>query len=126
MSKREFIIIIVDTPDQALLLNGILPTRSADNRELCIEAFSVGQSLCGLHYNGKRPSVVIRAHKPLEGVKLLVWEKQCLLTVGNKDTVWIGGEKKKMITVKISADESELLNTRDEWLDVTGLRGVFE
>ncbi|MEH6941661.1 hypothetical protein [Bacillus sp. JJ722] len=96
MIRTEYVVIIVDTSEQADAINYAIPRYSDDHMIDCkTEAFPVGTAFCGLRHKHKRPTIVIRAHKPLTTERELYWERECLRNIGYPDerTKWIGGER---------------------------------
>jgi len=71
-----FELIIVDFASQADEINRNAPK---DIPNYHVEAFVVGQGICGLHYRGHRPNVLTRRHRELTTEREFEWERQCLI-----------------------------------------------
>lgn len=71
-----FELIVVDTPEQAKLLNGIVPANTPQRR---IYAVFVGQDFLGLHSRGYRPNKLTRWHSELTTEMQKQWESEVLL-----------------------------------------------
>ncbi|AKD29003.1 hypothetical protein AW02_008510 [Bacillus velezensis NJN-6] len=80
----EFVVMIVDTPEQARFLENIF--RDVDNKRIYFRALAVGQAAVGWQHKGTRPTKVIVAYRELTTDREKRWEREVVRNIGYKDT----------------------------------------
>jgi hypothetical protein len=78
-----YVLIVVQTREQADELNAKLPLPSADMK---MQAIFYGESICGLHYRGQRPNVIF-ANYTDDGGR---WKHEVLMSSFARGAVLIG------------------------------------
>ena len=87
-TKSAYVVILVSTPKEADAINASLPYKS-ELTNVKVEAFSVGQSMCGIRFGGTRPTIVIKNYGELTSESDLKWERGCVLPLVTPNTVLI-------------------------------------
>lgn len=87
-SKLSYIVVLVESPRDAKVINQSFP-HDSELTDTKIQAFSVGQGMCGIRFRNTRPTVIIRAYGELTAEKDIEWERQCVLNTVTPDTILI-------------------------------------
>lgn len=80
----EFVVMVVDTPEQARILENIF--KGLDNDRLHFRALAVGQAAVGWQHKGTRPTKVILAYDEPKTAHEREWEREVVAKLGYKDT----------------------------------------
>ncbi|MED4828149.1 hypothetical protein [Bacillus atrophaeus] len=89
----EFVVMVVDTPKQARLLDNIF--RDVDNKRMYFRALAVGQAAVGWQHKGTRPTKVILAYDEPKIDRERQWEREVVANLGYKsehptrETLWV-------------------------------------
>ncbi|MBZ5213396.1 hypothetical protein HU186_03365 [Bacillus paralicheniformis] len=79
----EYVVIVVDTPGQAQMLEGALRSLNSDRTRF--QALHVGQSAVGWQFKGTRPTTVILAYSELTTDQEKKWEREVIGNLGYGD-----------------------------------------
>ncbi|WP_224145999.1 hypothetical protein [Bacillus paralicheniformis] len=82
-SEIEYVVIVVDTPGQAQMLEGALRSLNSDRTRF--QALHVGQSAVGWQFKGTRPTTVILAYSELTTDQEKKWEREVIGNLGYGD-----------------------------------------
>ncbi|MFC7799242.1 hypothetical protein ACFTRE_14375 [Bacillus subtilis] len=89
----EFVVMVVDTPEQARILESIF--KDLDNDRMHFRALAVGQAAVGWQFRGTRPTKVILAYDEPNNERERKWEREVVAKLGYKcehptrETLWI-------------------------------------
>ncbi|MCR1994540.1 hypothetical protein NSA31_22640 [Bacillus subtilis] len=92
-NEVEFVVMVVDTPEQALILENIF--KDLDNDRMHFRALAVGQAAVGWQFKGTRPTKVILAYDEPITERERKWEREVVEKLGYKgehptrETLWI-------------------------------------
>ncbi|MEK5503427.1 hypothetical protein [Bacillus sp. FSL M8-0168] len=79
----EFVVMIVDTPDQARIIESVF--KDLDNDRMHFRALAVGQAAVGWQFKGVRPTTVILAYSELKTDQKKKWEREVVGNLGYAD-----------------------------------------
>lgn len=89
----EFVVMVVDTSEQAWILESIF--KDLDNDRMYFRALAVGQAAVGWQFKGTRPTKVILAYAEPITERERKWEREVVEKLGYKgehptrETLWI-------------------------------------
>ena len=92
-SEIEYVVIVVDTPGQAQMLEGALRSLNSDRTRF--QALHVGQAAVGWQFKGTRPTTVILAYSELKTDQEKKWEREVVNNLGyrndhpTRQTKWV-------------------------------------
>ncbi|MGN9867324.1 hypothetical protein [Bacillus swezeyi] len=92
-SEIEYVVIVVDTPAQAQMLESAL--RSLNNDRTRFQTLHVGQAAVGWQFKGTRPTTIILAYSELKTDQEKKWEQEVIGNLGyaddhpTRETNWI-------------------------------------
>ncbi|WP_332606860.1 hypothetical protein [Bacillus spizizenii] len=79
----EFVVMVVDTPRQARILENIF--KDLDNDRMYFRALAVGQAAVGWQHKGTRPTTIITTYSELKTEREKAWEREIVRNLGYKD-----------------------------------------
>lgn len=82
-SDIEYVVIVVDTPGQAQMLESALRSLNSDRTRF--QALHVGQAAVGWQFKGTRPTTVILAYSELTTDQEKKWEREVIGNLGYGD-----------------------------------------
>ncbi|MED1742083.1 hypothetical protein P4U97_21750 [Bacillus swezeyi] len=92
-SAIEYVVIVVDTPGQAQMLESALRSLNSDRTRF--QALHVGQAAVGWQFKGTRPTMIILAYSELKTDQEKKWEREVVNNLGyrndhpTRQTKWI-------------------------------------
>ncbi|ASB90437.1 hypothetical protein OZL92_20965 [Bacillus sonorensis] len=93
LNAVEFVVMIVDTPDQARIIESVF--KDIDNDRMHFRALAVGQAAVGWQFKGTRPTTVILAYSELKTDQEKKWEREVVNNLGyrndhpTRQTKWV-------------------------------------